>query len=193
MTRALDEEEGDRQDDYEARHNLQFDEQPCKFSCAFSLLNLGGDQQDTPHDGDKPDQQNRFANNDPVLSPDDPYRVEQFDQDEDQQHRVENRKHRLKNPGLLYLQYAHRHGDEEHHDWDDLGQRREEVNDGLGDSQNAEQGSLFSARHAVGLAREAAFSIGVPPHLRSVSLIRGRVLERGRDLRRSQTLQLCLM
>jgi hypothetical protein len=43
-TRALDEEEGDRQDDYEARHNPQFGEQLFKFSCAFSLLDLGGDQ-----------------------------------------------------------------------------------------------------------------------------------------------------
>jgi hypothetical protein len=43
-TRVLDEEEGDRLDDYQARHDPQFGEQSFKFSCAFSLLDLGGDQ-----------------------------------------------------------------------------------------------------------------------------------------------------
>ena len=42
--RALDEDEGDRQDDYEARHNPQFGEQLLKLFCAGSLLDLGGDQ-----------------------------------------------------------------------------------------------------------------------------------------------------
>ena len=41
---ALDEEEGDRQDDYQARHNPQFGEQSFKFSCTSGLLDLGGDQ-----------------------------------------------------------------------------------------------------------------------------------------------------
>jgi hypothetical protein len=43
-TRAADQEEGARQDDYEARHNPQFGEQVLKLSCATSSLDLGGDQ-----------------------------------------------------------------------------------------------------------------------------------------------------
>jgi hypothetical protein len=38
----------------------------------------------------KPNQQKRFDNNDPALPPDDPDRVEQFDQDEGQQHIMED-------------------------------------------------------------------------------------------------------
>ena len=43
-TRAAEQEEGARQDDYEARHNPQLGEQVLKLFCAFSLLDLGGDQ-----------------------------------------------------------------------------------------------------------------------------------------------------
>jgi hypothetical protein len=53
---ALDEDEEDRQDDYETRHNNEFGVQVLKLFCACSLPELGGDQQDTPHDGDQPDQ-----------------------------------------------------------------------------------------------------------------------------------------
>ena len=42
--RAADEEEGDRQDDYQTRHNPQFGEQSLKLVYACSLLDLGGDQ-----------------------------------------------------------------------------------------------------------------------------------------------------
>jgi hypothetical protein len=38
----------------------------------------------------KPNQQKRFDNNDPALPPDDPDRVEQFDQNEGQQHIIED-------------------------------------------------------------------------------------------------------
>jgi hypothetical protein len=42
--RAADEEESDRQDDYQIRHNPQFGEQSLKLVYACSLLDLGGGQ-----------------------------------------------------------------------------------------------------------------------------------------------------
>lgn len=53
---TLDEDEDDRQDDYETRHNTEFVVQVLKFFCACGLPNLGGDQQNAPHAGDQLEQ-----------------------------------------------------------------------------------------------------------------------------------------
>ena len=58
----------------------------------------------------------------------------------------------------------------------------------LGDSQNAGQAYFFQRSPCLrttqgGSMRSKACSIGVLAHLRSVSLTRGRLLERARDTR----------
>ncbi len=80
---APDEVEGDWRDDYEARHNPQLSKQVYNSSVpvACSIRAVTNRIRCT-----KLNQQKRFGNSDPALLPDDPDRVEQFDQDEGQQH-----------------------------------------------------------------------------------------------------------